>query len=315
MSTRLSIAILATLLVGIVLPASAFAQQLQYCENYACDCSDVGDGFDGCFEFDPGNLLDVSDPDAVREAYNVESTYDSETKTWHIHAETTSPRTHVLPIHDNQGQWESIDALFSYINEAFGANIDPYDEEVRVLMEFDGAYGRYDTLEGQWAATQQRDFLEDLVTSGDGTLTINGQQYLPEIDPNCINGKTSGDLAASQCSEVVTRQIDATPRFGEFGVTRDFDFFWQNKTGAIRIGSGHAVWLPVLAEDVSIENDYYNNSAQLVGQDTCRAQDASTLTCSDWATGVCGQGAVKRGVFQVDMNTWAGSVPNNCQWN
>lgn len=318
MFRSISLGAIAFVLAGFGMISSASAQELGYCGTQTCDCEEVASGYDDCQSFDPANFVDVSDPLAVRDAFNIDSSYNANTHTWYVHAETTTARTHVLPIHPNRGEWSSLQELSDYINAAFGTEIDFADEQVQLMIEFDGAYGRYDTLQGQWAPTQSRNLFEDLASGPDGTLDVDGEDLAAGIDPNCLYGKSDGDLKASQCSEVGQRPAyldGGSIAFDAFAETMVFDVVWKTQVGAVRVGNGSAVWLPVKADTIVVATEFFDSSATKINEKPCEDTKVSKETCSDYADGVCSDSLTERGIFDVEISTWAGSVPSGCEYN
>lgn len=199
-----------------IAPQDATALDREYCSDpdVSCDCSEYPSSME-CVEFDMGNLVDVSNPYPVHEAYDVQTTYDEETGVYHVHADNTTAVTHVLPTHPNGGHWSDIEEVTEYVNIVLGldstsetpppmAIVDvcstgPFEP---VEEQFNGLYARWNATNGQWANVTSSSFLHDLVTGPTGEFTVGEEAGGYFTRTKTCAYHSSGNLEADQCSYV-----------------------------------------------------------------------------------------------------------------
>jgi hypothetical protein len=140
-----------------------------------------------CDEFDMTNLVDVTDPEEVNDAYAIETTYNDSDDTYIVEARTTTTETELLPVHPNDGVWTNEEAT-TYINEVLGLTggpAPPIDDLLDVdkcsvggnpfqsfTVYFSGGYERYDGDQQTFATTGIRNFIVDLLADPYGDLEI-----------------------------------------------------------------------------------------------------------------------------------------------
>lgn len=330
---RTALSLLAVAIVLLIATVGS-AQTLDYCDTTAeCDC-DTYKQYDYCYEIDTSSLLDVSDPSAVRQALNIETTYDSTTETYHVTGYISDGQNLILPVHPNGGAWATLSDLTKYINELLGTNgldvpeVDLCNPAASITMRFTGFYGRWDSSLDQWASVQYNEPLADLISGPGGDIVIDGS-VISTVTPEeeCIT-MTDGGLSAEQCSEYREKMYQEAEHFcGEFETpsimddwveTRVVDMRWNGESRR-SVGSNGAVAYGDNAELIEIGNYYYEWTGAQTGQEfndstygQIVAENSYLLLGEYGPTGVCGYGHVERGVRVLDGETAAGSSPNEC---
>lgn len=120
----------------------------------------------------------------------------------------------------------------------------------------------------------------------------NGYDSCNEFDPD--------NLIDVSAPAAVRNAYNIESNYAE---TFDFDIFWKSTVGSVRMGQDIAVWLPVNADNIEIDNEYYRNNNH-VNSEFCGGSGTSRsrLECM-WLSsdGVCGAGKVERGAYDVNV--------------
>lgn len=330
MSIRIRQFFLATcVLVICALPTDLPAMDLATCgEDIVCDCGEQGD-YEQCIEFDMNNLVDVSDPYAVNDAYNIETVWNDAEETWEMSAEITTARTHVLPVHPNRGEWESMEQLNDYLRAMLQPGDGPgmglcelYNNGTPLRQVFSGYYGRWDSQDGEWAQRQYRGFVYDLISGPNGELVVNGADISREV-PDFNEGywwSGAGHLSAHQYSNVSRNpvegnepchDVDGEPDPIPDAMTRIDEVKWHSIPN--KLGNGVIVTNPL--DSVDMQARYYEGTGIQIDQ-----VDPNVTLVNGYALirrtdtpGTCGYGHVEKGGDSIEqMTTRAGSAPNPC---
>ena len=268
------------------------------------------------------NLVDTSDPEAVREAYQIESSWNPDAELWEVKATVPTPQQMILPVHPNQGNWQSADQLNEYLSTAYGADIEDaglgYCGEplTNVRFSFTGFIGRWDSASGQWASEQDMGFPYSLISGPDGNVTVNGEDYTEQLFADeCASATSSGgNLYAEQCSRTIgssphhdpgdcnpdnEKQSTLKPRAS----TVAHDFHWDGKTSQLLPG-----FYARKVANAEVDGHYYTPGGYLAKSNQMMKGSVSQETnAMDGATGTCGYGFVERSGEFVDLTTKAGA--------
>ena len=323
--------LLSTVMAAFFIPASGFAADLGYCGQDAdCDCS-VQSGYDSCAEIDMGNLPNTDDPYALREAWNMETSYDSNTGEFKVNGEITTPESRIIPTPSNGGNWESMEVLNNYINALTGADGLPEQMDICKpdkywVMEFEGFYGRWDAGNGQWAGVQGQGPIWDAITGPNGNLTVDGVNIDNSGIENQCTQPSSGDLAMRQCSEARGKSDgqgleamcghdyhDTIPGQNARAINRIKDVWWKNTNSGLYNG----MWRSKDADYVELDAHWYNGSGYHSSTNASAVQNVSSHHLGkSGLNGTCGYGFVQRNTVQIGGNgkvkTRAGTAPSIC---
>ena len=305
-------------------PTQLHAVDLEYCgEGVECDCSQFEE-YDQCAEIDMQELVDTGDPYAVRDAYNIETVWNSEDASWHVSANVTTPESRILPVHPNRGHWESMEELNNYVYTALaiegGAQLGDFCVD-RHDIAFRGFYGRWDTKEGEWAPRQNGGFIFDMISGPNGELLVDGVDMSREFDNVQQAEYTSpgGHLKARQRSQI-SRDItegnsQCRTNDGEADPIPNAETIidhvgWYNNAGKLADGISFRWELDVL----HMKARYYDGYGTLRDtQSTNPILQYSYAKIEREHPGTCGYGWVEKNNERIEeMTTRAGSAPSAC---
>lgn len=318
---------IACIAILLALPTNVSALEFGYCgEDAQCVC----EGYDSCAEFDMNELIDSGDPDAIRDAYGIQTEWNSEKQVLESYVEPQFVEARVLPVNPNRGNWESLDDLNDYINTMMGVPDGHLCDlcnplTCRMQTRTSGFYGRWDSQEGEWAERQRGGFIFDAVSGPNGELTVNGidvGRIIP--DPQC-SAAQDGNLGVAQCSFVgmsVTEHMDRVCedrddwQGGRLPIagTRIDEVAWNGKTSGLYKGESTMFWGAVQPDWLELDGRYYDDSGNWAEDDdnSRNYRRATEKIDSLRRHGTCGWGDVERSIYQVNLVTRAGTAPSVC---
>lgn len=323
-----SFVILGGFLFTGVSPAFSFNLPTVDCSNQSsqsCKCSDYPSDVTECNEYELSETVDITDGSAVNDAYAIETTYDSQSDTYIVDAQTTVPVTQILPVHPNDGEWTN-DEVTNYLNEVLGLSSsdstppqleDYYDVDKcdlgltpipSIKTTFSGTYARYDKSANQFTSAKPANFINDLLAGPDGEIEINLDGY---DDPGLFLPPTTQcteelnqKLEVNQCSyirETVKREHGPCKQdldkwrqnITTIGTRTYFLEYYENAT-PFEIFLGTAASVSV-SGDISIRNHYYDSTGSKHAQDQDGDTDVNGFhldrsedTFQGKTSGVCG---------------------------
>jgi hypothetical protein len=322
--------------------ATAFAQQLGTCvEAEECDCSvENVNGYDSCATFEVGEIPNPSDAAAWRDLAKIDSTYDSSTNTFHVTVDLSDPRSNVIPIHNNGGQWSDMAELTNYLEDLLFSGPVPETpdpcEGRNIVVDVSGDFGRFDESAGTWAADQTSNFLWALISDGSGKLYLGDGTAQPatvfgqNASSACQNDADDA-FSGRGCSAIFSRytleseQTDACDGslptnyslvLAPFHAQGEiFNFGWNGVVGGLdAFNNGSDVIFrrrSVVADEASVMNSFYSSGGVLpfVSSDSRTRTSAVGQGRSD-SDGVCTKGLAERGIRVLETRTTIGTAPS-----
>ncbi len=321
--------------------SSAFAQQLGTCvEAQECDCSvENVNGYDSCAIFEVGEVPNPSDAAAWRDLAKIESTYDSSTNTFHVSVDLSDPRSNVIPIHTNGGQWSDMAELTTYLESLLFSgpvpeSLDPCEGR-NIVVDVTGDFGRFDASTGTWAADQTSNFLWALISDGSGKLYLRDGTAQPAMvfgqnASSACQNDTDDAFSGRGCSTVFSRytleseQNDAcdgslptnyslvlAPFYAQGEI---FNFGWNGVIGGLdAFSNGTDVIFrrrSVVADYAEVSNAFFDSGALVASPSTRSATRSSAVGQGrSMSDGVCNRGMADRGSRQIETRTSNGSAP------
>lgn len=174
------------LLCTVVAASTAHAAEPNYCDRNSDpdECACPSEGTDACVQLPLSELLDASNPAEIRDAANIETSWNGEDNVWEVHLDVSSlPGYGVIKVTEQVGTWTNLPELYAYLSELLGVEltVEP-DEEGNVefpKMHIDqrGASYRYNVDDNTWVEKNTNSLIWDLITSHDGQMEVGGKQF------------------------------------------------------------------------------------------------------------------------------------------
>jgi hypothetical protein len=303
--------------------------------GYCDDIDNDGVTYDFCEDISTNNLVDTSDPAAVRDMYNISSTYDSSTNTLYVTTDFDDPASRFLPVHPNGGSWDSLQELNDYLTILLGADeldmiVDICNPSLRISITHTFRSYRWNPNTGE--LRDSITIIEDAITGWNSELIVDGADLSDfAIVFNCAQG-SDGDLSSEQCSSAGERlrqegdqvcgEYPEPPVLDHYVKTREFDIEWGGQTnGADADGSDDGAH-HTGADRIRITNDYYDGNNNKIGSEARPNTPNATENYVEYhevdeygPEAVCGFGSTEREENEVILTTSANFPTNECEPN
>jgi hypothetical protein len=348
MSIRRLLRILAAhifLVGGVVLGSSALAQEPGSCDPnedpYECECPSALQDFETCERLSESELLNPAQVEDYREAISLNAIHNANLGVTEIHSDfSTINGGGILPIHDNNGHWESIEELWNYMEVLTNSDLmerlcngEKIPPQGPGFMT--GKIFRWNQFEGVWAENQVQDPILAAISDADGNIWID-EEFAANVARVATGCQTETDVVftATQCSFLYEEGIpvpsrELCPEFPtsnewyteeyEVSETRQEDFHFED---TFELGPATIDGLPepefrigfVEFEYSRIVDTYYSSSGNEISDDYSphpgeeRGKPINKL--SRGKPGVCGDGEAWLKEEKLFFKTSQGTAPN-----
>ncbi|MFP4597485.1 MAG: hypothetical protein ACLFVJ_04485 [Persicimonas sp.] len=333
------------------LSSTAFAADPIICdaeEGADCGCPDDNSTYDACYEVDVSDLTSPDDPEALRELANISSEWNSELGVYEIDVDATALSAGgMMSLHRNNGQWESFEELYDYVERLTGAdlyNVCNPDDLFPFSVRQNGRVTRYDQFAQEWAMSTVDSLIWGSVTSSDGQLVVGDIEFdpifaagesCPGISQDAYETEVEDDLVSHQCSMAGKWEEDnpaaglpedpCYPKENEKVTHRHASTLVEASRpkavgepericqGTIENGDFHCtqedqvIHILRKVEHITLGNQYFQFEQER-SSDFEHLQDVSELYLEDSINdGVCGHGTVNDGEDSLVMDTRDGA--------
>jgi len=225
MFTRSSSAIFSAACI-LFFATSAFAQDSLVCnpkeDPYECQCPSGESEYDSCYTTSASELVSPDDPAVLRNAAGITSSWNSQEGVWDVTIDATQlSAAGVIKLNSNNGQWDSLQQLWTYIGTLVGQEftVQDYNEDgiadlPPMHITQTGRTLRFDVDQGIWAPENSGSLLFDAISDAQGAIHIGDASLdlfsyttgtCPGIDGKSFDTDTDGTLLpvqADQCSNL-----------------------------------------------------------------------------------------------------------------
>lgn len=327
---------LVTLTALLMFSSGAVATTPQYCDpaEDPDECGCPSGGVDACAQVSASELIQASDPAALRQAANITSVWNSRFNRWDVTVDATAmPGYGVIALpKTGWGQWSDTDEVAAYLSELIGneVSMEPDGDNVvefpPMSIQQVGATHRLDLSSSRWAPANSNNLIFDVLTDGNGVMSIGegvvsffGDVGCDGDDQYAFDAESDGVLEAEQCSDSRLEQfvsigagIVLRLRFaGTLLETGTQPWFGTTlKCRVVEEGTTPLCWLEealinvrVRAEELGMESHFFR--AQVYSgdyQDVSLEDEVEVLQFGTSSDGVCSSGYAAKG--QDEVHTW-----------
>ena len=164
-------------------PAAALVET-EYCDTSSsdCDCPSMPSGHSSCDSIDPANLVSPDSPGALNSAANIQTTYDSKADVYYVEVDTSGFNAGgILPVHSNNGHWNSVLHLHEYLEVLLGTTIDSAalanNNQLwpNMVVSQRGTIAKIDLSTGKWSTYNHNNLVLDAISDNYGDITIGDE--------------------------------------------------------------------------------------------------------------------------------------------
>jgi len=206
--------------------SSAFSQSSLVCnpeeDPYECQCPSGESEYDSCYTTSADELISPDDPQVLREAAGITSSWNAEKEVWDVTIDATQlSAAGVIKLNSNNGQWNSLEELWSYIGALVGQDFtvqDYNDDGIADLPPMHitqkGRTLRFSAAKGAWAPENSGSLLFDAISDAQGVIHIGDASLdlfsysagtCAGVDEKSFDTATDGTVLpvqADQCSNL-----------------------------------------------------------------------------------------------------------------